>query len=130
LVIQPFLTHSRVLIVEDDVLVAMSFEDFVADHGCTECNLATSTSLALAALDTFAPTIVLLDVALQKAEPDFLIADVLVERGLAFVFVSALLPGVVPTRHGAVPFVRKPFADKDLAAGMRYAMGGRDLVPV
>lgn len=125
LVIQPLLTQSRVLIVEDDMLVAMSFEDFVADHGCTHCYVATSIPFALAALDKFAPTVVLLDVALQKAVPDFIVADALAERGFAFVFVSALLPNVIPARHSARPFVRKPFADHDMANGFRQAMGGQ-----
>jgi CheY-like chemotaxis protein len=77
----------RILIAEDEALVAMMIEDIVTDLGCTVVGPAASVARALALIDGERLDGALVDLNLggEHARP---IAEALVARGIPFVFVS------------------------------------------
>ena len=108
----------RVLIVEDEPLVAVMLEEFVRDLGCRFVLTASRTASALETVETVIPDIVILDITLDGNEPDFRIADALAARGILFMFASGYWPNVVPERHRHRPFLAKPFGIDQLAEAL------------
>jgi DNA-binding LytR/AlgR family response regulator len=77
----------RVLIVEDDFLLAMELESLMAVGGCTALGPASSVRQALALIDGEQLDIALLDVNLkgERATP---VAAALQERGVPYVLIT------------------------------------------
>ncbi len=109
------LCGKRVLIVEDELLVALMLEDFLIEFGCIPVGPYSSVTKALEALGTEAIDLAVLDVNLD-GEMVYPVAYALTERHLPFLFVSgygeeAILPG-----HDDWLVCTKPFKGDDLAA--------------
>src|SRR4051794_22900016 len=79
------LSGRRVLVVEDEMIVAWLLQDMLADLGCAVVGPAARVSQALAMIDAEAIDAAVLDVNLngQKSYP---VADALAARGMPFVF--------------------------------------------
>ena len=97
----------RILIVEDDLVIALMMEEIVREMGCAVSGIAGTpgmTRLQLAKRDFDA---VLLDVNLDgEYNPET--ADLLLEMGVPFAFVTGY-DYVVDPRHDNVPLLQKPF---------------------
>ena len=104
----------RVLLVEDEPLIALMLEDYVQDLGCRFFQTATSVVAAREILENIVPDVVILDITLRSYEPDFSLADELSERQIPFVFCSGNHNSIVPARHRARPFLSKPFGSEDI----------------
>jgi CheY-like chemotaxis protein len=105
----------RVLIVEDQLSVAMHLVAIVEDCGCQPvgpaCTVTTALPLAIAApLDAALLDIYLID---RKVEP---IAGVLQRRGIPFGFVTAYARDHLPPAFRAQPYIGKPFTDQEVRA--------------
>jgi CheY-like chemotaxis protein len=111
------LTGLRVLLVEDEPIIAMTAEDMLEELGCTIVATATTLAGALAAVEREAFDLALLDINLNGVE-SLPVADRLREAGRPFVFT---------TGYGAVardaPLVAKPYQLRDLEAAIREALG-------
>jgi len=81
------LAGHRVLVVEDEALVAMELADILEHLGCTVIGPAASVTRALALLDGRRPDAALLDLNLN-GEPGARVAIALNDRGVPFVVVS------------------------------------------
>ncbi|WP_374579169.1 response regulator [Phenylobacterium sp.] len=109
------MTAVRVILVEDEPLVAMMMEDLLTDLGCEIAASfgALEAALAwLAAQDT-PPDGALLDVNLGGGETVFPLAQRLREQGVPFVFAtgySTLPSGDYPD----TPLLRKPVSHEAL----------------
>jgi CheY-like chemotaxis protein len=79
------LSGRRVLVVEDEMMVAWLLEDMLADFGCAVVGPAAGVNQALAMLDAEAFDAAVLDVNL-KGQKSYPIADTLAARGVPFVF--------------------------------------------
>jgi DNA-binding LytR/AlgR family response regulator len=77
----------RVLIVEDEFLLAMELESLVAQGGCTALGPASSVRQALALIEGERPDVALLDVNLkgERATP---VAAALQERRVPYVLIT------------------------------------------
>lgn len=77
----------RVLIVEDETLVAMELEVLLAEHGCAVVGPVPTVARALALLDRERPDAAILDLNLngQKATP---VAAALTALGVPFVLAT------------------------------------------
>jgi CheY-like chemotaxis protein len=107
----------RVLVVEDEALVALLLEDMLADLGCTMVGPATSVDIALALLTTEPVDVALIDVSLGSSELSLPIADVLELKGIPFAFATGHGPKVLGgTRRAGTPLLLKPFSFAELAA--------------
>ena len=104
----------RVLLVEDEPLIALMLEEYVQDLGCRFFQTATSVAGAREILENIIPDVVILDLMLRSSEPDFSLADELSARQIPFVFCSGNHRSIVPARHRARPFLSKPFWSEDI----------------
>jgi DNA-binding response OmpR family regulator len=98
----------RVLIIEDTVLIAMLLEELVRECGCEVAELAFDLESARRAVARHDYDAVLLDIGLGAGK-SFDIADVLLERGVPFAFITAF-HNILEPRHQNVPIVHKPFS--------------------
>lgn len=106
------LAGHRVLVVEDEALVAMELGDILERQGCWVVGPAASVAQALALLEGRRPDAALLDLNLN-GEPGLPVAVALNDRGVPFVVVSGYAEDQVsapalrraprltkPVRHG------------------------------
>lgn len=99
----------QVLLVEDQVLIAMDAEMMLADAGIDTVITASSSSDALNRLKSFTPSIGILDINLGR-DTSVAVAEELVRRGIPFVFATGYDDrSVVPDELLSVPVVRKPY---------------------
>jgi two-component sensor histidine kinase/CheY-like chemotaxis protein len=103
----PSLPGHRIMIVEDEALVAMVLEDQLVDLGLSIVATCPTVSEAIAAIDEKAPDSAILDVNLggQFVYP---VADRLLERGIPFIFVTGYGPESVDRRYSSVRVLEKP----------------------
>ena len=111
------LAGRRVLVVEDETLVAMLVEDTLADSGVTVLGPVATVAEALALLGQERPDMAVLDLNLagETSEP---VADALVAMEVPFVVASGYGAAGVPARLAGVPVLAKPYAPEDLIAAL------------
>jgi CheY-like chemotaxis protein len=108
------LSGLRVLLVEDEPLIAVMLKEYVEDMGCRFHQTTPTTEAALEALETIVPDVVILDLTLAGAEPNFEVADELAAREIPFVFCSGHQPDILPERYRSRPFLGKPFSAHEI----------------
>jgi DNA-binding NarL/FixJ family response regulator len=109
------LSHARVLLIEDEPLVAMMLEEFVAELGGVDCITASHREAALYAIDNEEIDVAIVDLSLGAEGPNFEIADALADNGVRYVFSSGGSASDLPERHRHVPFLSKPYSLDALA---------------
>lgn len=104
-----WLKGRRLLLVEDDFLLAECLKEALEDQGAIVLGPAPSVDRALRLLDEVQHAIdaAILDVNL-RGEVVFSVADTLVERGLPFIFVSGYDRELVPARFSNIRHCIKP----------------------
>jgi CheY-like chemotaxis protein len=119
------LTDKRVLLVEDEALVAMLVEDMLADEGCTVAAVASRLSDAIAAAQdtSIEMDMAILDVNLA-GEPVFPVAEALAARGVPFAFATGYGAGGLPEAWKNRPTLQKPFTAADIGAVLRKIVAG------
>ncbi|MFC0409877.1 response regulator [Roseomonas elaeocarpi] len=107
----------RVLVVEDETLVAMLVEDTLLDSGAEVLGPVSTVAAALQLIESEVPDVAVLDLNLagETSEP---IADALVKLKVPFVVASGYGQAGVPTRHANVPVLAKPYAPEELTAAL------------
>lgn len=98
----------RILLVEDEALVAMLVEDALVLHGHVVTGIADTRADALALADADRPDLALCDVRLAHGDCGRGVAAALAERGIPSLFLSGNCPDVAdhPLILGCVA---KPF---------------------
>jgi CheY-like chemotaxis protein len=109
-------TTLRVLIVEDEIIVAMFIEDLLAELGYEVAGVATRVAEAMAYPPDYQMAV--LDVHLN-GRPVFDFADQLVEAGTPFVFATGYGERGIPDRYRNRPVLQKPFIPDELRAALR-----------
>ena len=97
----------RVLLVEDESLVAMLAEDMLVDLGC-EVVVAMRLDKALAQVRTTSFDLAVLDVNLGDAR-SYPVADLLFERSTPFLFATGYGRQGLEDAYKAVPVLQKPY---------------------
>lgn len=105
----------RILVVEDEMLVAMNIEDMLLELGHEVAGLASRLGPAVALAQEAAIDAAMLDVNLA-GESSFAVADVLAERGIPFLFATGYGRQGIDERYRDRPLLQKPFRAQDLAA--------------
>jgi DNA-binding response OmpR family regulator len=104
----------RILIVEDNFLLAEVLCDFVAECGWQTAGPASDLDKGLSIARQADLDGAILDINLG-GRLCFSICDVLAQRGVPFCFVTGYgRLGVIPDRYGTVPVVAKPFEPQEL----------------
>ena len=112
----------RVMVVEDEVIVAMLIEDMLVDLGYDVVALSTHLDEALTFARTMPLDVAVLDVNLNGRE-SFPVADALRARGVPFVFATGYGPKILGPAYADVPTVQKPFQLADLQQILDRATG-------
>jgi len=115
---KPPLHGHRILIVEDDFLLADEIETALRSLGAEIVGPASNESDALELIALSAVTEAIVDINLGSGVK-FDLADQLSGQGIPFPFASGYDQSVVPTRHASVPFYQKPIAIEALVATLR-----------
>ncbi len=111
----------RILIVEDDLAIALMVEEIVREMGCAVSGIAGTLGMARLQLAKGDFDAVLLDVNLGgEYNPET--ADLLLEMGVPFAFVTGY-DYVVEPRHDNVPLLQKPFSSIQLRALVERLVG-------
>lgn len=108
-----------VLIVEDDPIIALDFEETIFAFGVEAVRTAASVARALAMIDERRPDFALLDVALHQ-ENTFPVAERLEALEIPFVFVTGYGANVhLPPSLSDKPKLPKPCSRESLEAVLR-----------
>jgi len=109
----PQLKDLRVLVVEDEALIALQLEDMLTELGCAVIGPASRVRQALELLDGEPVEAAVLDLNIA-GELVYPVADTLGNRGLPYIFVTGYgTSGLVePYRSRVV--LEKPFARREL----------------
>ncbi|WP_187437218.1 response regulator [Bradyrhizobium rifense] len=108
-----------VLIVEDDPIIAIDFEDRLLGFGVTSVRTVGSVAQALNTITARAPDFALLDVELIR-EKSFAIAERLVALKIPFVFVTGYgAETSIPAQFAARPRLQKPCSSDALEAALQ-----------
>jgi CheY-like chemotaxis protein len=113
----------RVLLVEDEALVAMLMEDMLADQGCSVVATAPRLEEALAHVQDLALEfdVAVLDLNLA-GETTFAVASALEKRNIPFAFATGYGAGGLPVEWRGRPTLQKPFTAGDVAAALNKAL--------
>ncbi len=110
---------SDVLIVEDDLLIALDLEATVASLGVPSVRTASNIAGALRAIAEHAPDFAFLNIDLGP-EQSFPVAERLRALGIAFVFVSGYRhDDRIPTHLTDIRRLEKPYSAEEIADALR-----------
>ena len=109
-----------VLIVEDDPIIALDFEDTIMSFGVTAVRTAASVARALELIAGRVPDFALLDVGLIRGEKTFAIAERLDALDVPYVFITGYGSDVrLPPSLAEKPRLNKPCSSEVLEAALR-----------
>jgi CheY-like chemotaxis protein len=106
------LSGMRILVAEDEILVAMTLADWLADLGCTVAGPVSSVEQGMRLIEQNSIDGAILDVNL-RGEMVFPLADALAERSIPFVYVTGYGKLLRTSNHGR-PVLQKPYSDPQL----------------
>lgn len=117
------MTSLRILVVEDEPLVAMDMQDVLEGLGMQVVGTAASLAEALDLAEAGGFDGAFLDVNLRGERIDR-VADRLAAAGIPFVFTTGQSMHGLPEAHRERPVLTKPFRDRDLTEAVRKHLGG------
>jgi DNA-binding response OmpR family regulator len=116
---------ARVLLVEDDTMICLLFEDMLLELGCKvvgpACDIRRATDMAQRHKGIDAA---ILDVHLA-GELVFPVADILAKRGVPFLFATGLGAEGLPAEWRDRQTIRKPMTREQFAAALGNTLRDR-----
>jgi len=117
------LSGRRILVVEDESLVAMLLETILEDMGCSTIGPASNIEDGLTAVrDEIVLDAALLDVNVAGQQV-FPVARALADRGVPFIFSTGYGAGGLPDEWRERPTIQKPFTESMVREALLAAMG-------
>lgn len=117
------LSGTRILLVEDQMLIAMDLENILIGQGAAEVVATSSAADALIRLRRFAPDAAILDVNLGGGTSES-VADELTRRGIPFAFATGYGDrSIIPERFAGIPVVRKPYEAASIIGQVSRLLG-------
>jgi len=111
----------RVLVVEDDALIAMLLGEMLASMGHDVCATAATEAEAVSAASRYGPDLMIVDAGLARGSGVSAVEEILLAGPLAHVFISGDA-GRVQRRKPDAVVVRKPFRETELARAIDMAL--------
>jgi CheY-like chemotaxis protein len=116
----PWLKDKRILVVEDEALIAVMVEDMLIELGCTVVGPASTIAAALDMAATENLDGAVLDVNVRGERIDA-VADVLFDRNVPVLFATGY--GEVKFERGkTAPVIDKPYTQEKLLKGLAVAL--------
>ncbi|SEO93784.1 Response regulator receiver domain-containing protein [Rhodospirillales bacterium URHD0017] len=117
------MTGTRVLVVEDESLLAETLCDLMRDGGCEPVGPAATVAEALRLIEQGGIDVALLDIRL-KQETSFAVAYALRQRGIPWLFLTSYAQHQLPDDLGDALLVEKPFSPPALIETVRRLAEG------
>jgi two-component system response regulator LytT len=120
------MSNIKVLIIEDEVLIAEHLKHYLTSFGFTEVFLAHTKKTGLQLIDHLNPGLVLLDLHLQQPRDGLDIAKIIDEKGeTPYIFITANADMLIiqeATHTRAASYITKPIKKADLFASIQIAL--------
>lgn len=116
------LTGLRILVVEDDTLIAVAIEEVLLGLGCVVVGPAAKLDAALRLASDEDLDAAILDVTIRGGQV-FPVTARLLARGIPFVFASGYGDWALPEAFQDQPRLTKPFTAPELEAQVRSLCG-------
>ena len=114
----------RILVVEDEPLIAMVIEDYLESLGHDVAGTADSVETALAMVADGRFDVAILDVNLRDGEPSWPVADALAAASKPFLLATGGHVEPPPDRHAGARVLSKPFTLEGVRAGLDGMLAG------
>lgn len=111
----------RVLVVEDDALIAMLYVELLEEMGHAVCAIETTEADAVAGAARDKPDLMIVDAGLRNGSGIAAITEILQSGFIPHLFVTGDARAVQALRPGAV-VLQKPFRDAELAQAVQLAL--------
>jgi PAS domain S-box-containing protein len=118
------LAGKRILLIEDEPLVAMDLEELIRTAGCRIAATAATVAAAMHAVETTPCDAALLDANLGGESVDE-IAAALVRKGIPFAFASGHGAEALPPAFRDAPILGKPFEPEQVLAVLAALVADR-----
>lgn len=108
--------ETKILVVEDEVLVGMDLVMMLEDWGYRADGPHATVDDALRAVEGFSPNVVILDMNLGDGVTSMPVAEALQERGIPFIFLTGYTrrdATGAPLANSA-PILKKPVSENEL----------------
>lgn len=112
------LTGRRILVVEDEALVAMLVEDTLSDADCQVVGPAATVAEALALLDAEVPDAAVVDLNLA-GETSVPVIEALRARGIPCLVATGYGTAGLPPGQEGLPVLGKPYDPNELTAALQ-----------
>jgi DNA-binding LytR/AlgR family response regulator len=124
--IQNHSKKSRILIVEDELVIAEDLKDILEDLGYEVCGIAISAREALAMIEEHNPDLALLDIQIKGGKDGIeLAADINADYHMPFIIVSSYSDlQTLERAKGVHPYgyLVKPYNEREIFAGIEMAL--------
>ena len=101
------MSQGKVLLVEDEPLIAMDLQDVITEAGFEVAGPVSHVDRAVEIATKEQLSGAILDFRVRN-DDTVAVADILLARGVPFIFITGL-PGSLPDRFASVPQLSKPF---------------------
>jgi len=112
---------ARILVVEDEALIAMDLQALLEDAGYSVLGPANSSAAAIAIINANEADVALLDVNLGRSDA-FGVATILTERKTQVIFLTGHTAHKLPPAHRHLPLVSKPYLPHVLLQAVQSAL--------
>jgi DNA-binding response OmpR family regulator len=104
------MSKRRILIVEDEPLIAMMLEDFLDAGGMEPAGISDTVESALAVAREGGFDAAILDVNLSGGQKSWPVAQLLVEQGIPFIFATGGGDNDIDPAYRDRPTITKPYS--------------------
>jgi DNA-binding response OmpR family regulator len=122
-------SRCRILIVEDEPLLAMDVEMLLGDVGYGVIGPALNTAHALRLIEDEKPNLTILDLNLGT-EMAFPVLDRLAGSGMSFIIVSGHSREAMPRCHQDRPYLSKPYDSAELLRLVHHVLHDNDCLSI
>ena len=120
------LSNRKVLVVEDEMMIAMLIEDMLDEFGCKLVGPATNVPRALELIGKESIDVAVLDLNLDGKDT-YAIADALQRKNVPFIFATGYGSTGLRQEYGNRPVLQKPFQARDLSTALTEALNGTNV---
>lgn len=125
----PRLTSLRILVVEDEPLIALEIEDVLLRLGCEVVGPVAHSAQALELVRTATPDGALLDVTIKDGFV-YPVAVELRKRKVPVIFSTGYASETLPSAFRTLPLLRKPFNARQLETIILTTFSPRAVGPI